>query len=53
MRDYAHPFISAIFRFFVSSIAYSKGALTDFQAKYAERRGSAQGCASWGSRNQF
>jgi len=31
---------------------YSRDACTDFDAKYIKRRGSAQGSAFWGSRNQ-
>ena len=31
---------------------YSRDACTDFDAKYVKRRGSAQGSAFWGSRNQ-
>ena len=31
---------------------YSRDARTDFDAKYVKRRGSAQGSAFWGSRNQ-
>ena len=33
-------------------IVYSQDAGTDFDAKYVKRRGSAQGCAFWGSQNQ-
>jgi len=44
--------VGYFFQFFsVLPIAYSKDAHIDFYAKYAERRGSAQGCAFWGSRN--
>jgi len=32
---------------------YSRDACTDFDAKYVKRRGSAQGSAFWGSRNQY
>ena len=32
---------------------YSRYARTDFDAKYVKRRGSAQGSAFWGSRNQY
>jgi len=47
-------FVSAIFFvFLVLPIAYSQDARSDFHAKYAERCGSAQGRAFWGSRNQY
>jgi len=36
----------------VFQIIYSQVAGTDFDAKYVKRRGSAQGCAFWGSQNQ-
>jgi len=39
-------------RFFVLQIVNSQDARTDFDAKYVKRRGSAQGCALWGSQNQ-
>jgi len=38
--------------FWVLQIIYSQDARTDFDAKYVKRRGSAQGCAFWGSQNQ-
>ena len=38
--------------FWVLQIVYSQEARTDFDAKYVKRRGSAQGCAFWGSQNQ-
>jgi len=38
--------------FLVLEKGYSRDACTDFDAKYAKRRGSAQGSAFWGSRNQ-
>jgi len=31
---------------------YSRDACTEFDAKYVQRRGSSQGSAFWGSRNQ-
>jgi len=54
MRDFAHQIVySAICSFFwVLQIVYSQDARTDFDAKYVKRRGSAQGCAFWGSQNQ-
>ena len=40
-------------RFFgVLHLVYSQDARTDFDAKYVKRRGSTQGRAFWGSRNQ-
>ena len=47
MRDFAHPFCLSyfLFLFLVLPIAYSQDARTDFNVKYAERRGPAQGCA--------
>ena len=47
MRDFAHPFVSAIycFVFRVLPLAYSQDAGTDFDAKNVKRRGTAQGCA--------
>jgi len=53
MRDFAHPFVSAIFSFFwggVLPIAYSQDARTDFDVKNVTRRGPAQGRAFWGHR---
>jgi len=38
--------------FWVLEKGYSGDACTDFDAKYVKRRGSAQGSAFWGSRNQ-
>jgi len=38
--------------FWVLQIIYSQDARTDFDTKYVKRRGSAQGCAFWGSQNQ-
>ena len=57
MRDFARQIVySAICSFFlgggVLQIVYSQDARTDFDAKYVKRRGSAQGCAFWGSQNQ-
>ena len=54
MRDFAPQSDSAIF-FFGGGVlekGYSRDARTDFDAKYVKRRGSAQGSAFWGSRNQ-
>ena len=50
MRDFAPQSDSAIFG--VLEKGYSQEARTDFEAKYVKRRGSAQGSAFWGSRNQ-
>jgi len=54
MSDFAHQIVySAIcLVFWVLQIVYSQDARMDFDAKYVKRRGSAQGCASWGSQNQ-
>ena len=52
MRDFAPQSDSAIFFFLVLEKGYSQDARTDFDAKYVKRRGSAQGSAFWGSRNQ-
>jgi len=55
MRDFAHQIVySAIcsFIFLVLQIVYSQDTRTDFDAKYVKRRGSAQGCAFWGSQNK-
>jgi len=38
--------------FLVLEKGYSREACTDFDAKYVKRRGSTQGSAFWGSRNQ-
>jgi len=38
--------------FLVLEKGYSRDACTDFDAKYVKRRGSVQGSAFWGSRNQ-
>ena len=51
MRDFAPQSDLAIF-LGVLEKGYSQDARTDFDAKYVERRGSAQGSAFWGSRNQ-
>jgi len=49
-------FTRLFFRFFLGGgvlrLVYSQDARTDFDAKYVKRRGSAQGCAFWGSQNQ-
>jgi len=39
--------------FWVLEKGYSQDARTDFDAKCIKRRGSAQGSAFWGSRNQY
>ena len=52
MRDFAPQSDSAIF-FWVLEKGYSQDARTDFDAKCIKRRGSAQGSAFWGSRNQY
>jgi len=50
MRDFA-PLVTRL-RFWVLEKGYSRDARIDFDAKYVKRRGSAQGSAFWGSRNQ-
>ena len=50
MRDFA-PLMTRLL-FWVLEKGYSRDACTDFDAKYVKRRGSAQGSAFWGSRNQ-
>jgi len=64
--DRIRGFVSAHARFRVSNcllgylfvfggvlhLIYSQDARTDFDAKYVKRRGSAQGCAFWGSQSQ-
>jgi len=50
MRDFA-PLVTRLL-FWVLEKGYSRDACTDFEAKYVKRRGSAQGSAFWGSRNQ-
>jgi len=50
MRDFAHLVTRLLF--WVLEKGYSRDACTDFDAKYVKRRGSAQGSAFWGSRNQ-
>ena len=52
MRDFAPQSDSAIFFFWVLEKGYRQDARTDFDARYVKRRGSAQGSAFWGSRNQ-
>ena len=52
MRDFAPQSDAAMFFFGVLDKGYSQDARTDFDAKYVKRRGSAQGSAFWGSRNQ-
>ena len=51
MRDFAPQSDTAIF-LGVLEKGYSQDARTEFDAKYVKRRGSAQGSAFWGSRNQ-
>jgi len=51
MRDFAHQCLLGYF-LGVLTITYSQDANTDINAKYVKRRGSAQGCAFWGSQNQ-
>jgi len=50
MRDFAP--LKWLGYFLVLENGYSRDACTDFDAKYVKRRGSAQGSAFWGSRNQ-
>ena len=50
MRDLA-PLVTRLL-FLVLEKGYSRDACTDFDAQYVKRRGSAQGSAFWGSRNQ-
>ena len=38
--------------FWVLEKGYSRDARTDFDTKYVKQRGSTQGSAFWGSRNQ-
>jgi len=57
MRDFAHQIAhQKVLVFFggagVLAIRYSQGPWTDFDAKYAKTRGSAQGCAFSGSRTK-
>ena len=52
MRDFAPKSDSTIFFGGVLEKGYSQDARTDFDEKYVKRRGSAQGSAFWGSRNQ-
>ena len=53
MRDFAPLGRKWLGYFFcVLEKGYSRDARTDFDAKYVKRRGSAQGTAFWGSRNQ-
>ena len=53
MRDFAHQKrVSFLGFFWVLATRYSQGTWTDFDAKYAKTRGSAQGCAVSGSRTQ-
>jgi len=51
MGDFAHQCLLGYF-LGVLTITYSQDATTDINAKYVKRRGSAQGCAFWGSQNQ-
>jgi len=50
MRDFAHQ--KRVSFLGVLATRYSQGPGTDFEAKYAKTRGSAQGCAFSGSRTQ-
>ena len=50
MRDFAHQ--NVLVFFLVLATRYSQGPWTDFDAKYAKTRGSAQGCAFSGLRTQ-
>ena len=50
MRDFP-PLVTRL-RFWVLEKGYSRDARIDFDAKYVKRRGSAQGSAFWGPRNQ-
>ena len=52
MRDFAHQKRVNFFFGGVLATRYSQGPWTDFNAKYAKTRGSAQGCAFSGSRTQ-
>ena len=52
MRDFAPLVTQLLFWGGVLEKGYSRDAYTDFDAKYVKRRGSAQGSAFWGSRNQ-
>ena len=53
MRDFA-PLGRKWLGYFLGVLekGYSRDTRTDFDAKYVKRRGSAQGSAFWGSRNQ-
>ena len=54
MRDFA-PLVTRLLFFWGGRVlekSYSRDACTDFDAKYVKRRGSAQGSAFWGLRNQ-
>jgi len=54
MRDFAPTAQSdSAIWLFVLEKGYSRDARTDFDAKYAKRRGSAQGSAFWESRNLY
>ena len=48
MRDFAHH---CLLGYFVLG-SRNQDATTDIDGKYVKRRGSAQGCAFWGSQNQ-
>jgi len=51
MRDFARQIAhQKVLIFWVLATRYSQGPWTDFDAKYAKTRGSAQGCAFAGSR---
>jgi len=51
MRDFT-PLVTRLLFWGLLEKGYSRDACTDFDAKYVKRRGSAQGSAFWGSRNQ-
>jgi len=50
MRDFAHHCLLG-YLFWVLEITYSQDATANIDTKYVKRRGSAQGCAFWGSQN--
>ena len=52
MRDFAPLGTVTRLLLLVLEKGYSRDACTDVDAKYDKRRGSAQGSAFWGSRNQ-
>ena len=52
MRDFAHQNVLVFLGGGVLATRYSQRPWTDFDAKYAKTRGSAQGCAFSGSRTK-